>query len=114
MGKKTPPFPEHPEWTEAKFFSFLRSALRKAWQRWPPKWKKIEEGKRGSDSKRLKWEYQCQECLGWFPKKEIEVHHINPTGPLQSFEDLPQFASRLFVGVDKLERLCKQCHKEKE
>jgi len=36
MGRKTPPHPEYPEWTEARFWTFIRSAVRKAHVKWPP------------------------------------------------------------------------------
>jgi len=113
MSNKTPPFPEYPEWTEARFFQFLRSGLRKLWQRWPPKHQKVEQVKAKSSNKRYRWRYRCEECGRYYPKKEIEVHHSEPVGQLKSFEDLPGFVSRLFVGTDKLEALCKECHKRR-
>jgi hypothetical protein len=41
--KTTPPFEEWPAWTEAKFFSFLRSGLRAKWSRWPAKYAVLAE-----------------------------------------------------------------------
>lgn len=62
------------------------------------------------DNKRQKFEYHCQECNGWFPQKEVQVDHVIPVGTLKSFDDLPAFCEKLFVGVDKLRRLCLTCH----
>ena len=111
----TPPFPEYPEWSTAKFWAFVRSGLRAKWTRWPPKYAIMASGKRAytGTNKRQKFEYHCQGCDGWFPQKEIQCDHIVPTGTLKCFEDLPAFCERLFVGVDKLQRLCTTCHAAK-
>lgn len=112
---KTPPFSEHREWTQARYFAFLRSALRASWSRWPPKYKVLASAKRKSKSsnKRLLYEYQCAKCKEWFPQKEVSVDHIQPAGKLNSFSDLPAFCERLHVGVDKLQVLCTECHRLK-
>lgn len=114
MSKRTPPFPEHPDWSTARFYSFLRSALRQAWLRWPPRSKVIDAAKRTSKStnKRLKWEYECNKCGKFFPKKEVQVDHITEAGTLREFSDLPGFVQRMFVGEDKLRLVCINCHKE--
>lgn len=114
MSKKTPPFKEYPEWTEARFWSFIRSALRQAWQRWPPKYRVKDKASRpykGKDKRRKK-EFQCSDCKGWFKSSEVEVDHITPCGSLRSYEDLPRFVKNMFVGEDKLRLLCKSCHRE--
>lgn len=108
----TPPFPEHPEWSEAKFFAFIRSALRAAWSRWPPKYRLLAAAKRKYEgpNKRLKWEFLCNECKTYHPQKDVSVDHIVPAGSLRSFEDIGTFCERLFVGEDKLQVLCTGCH----
>jgi hypothetical protein len=110
--KTTPPFEEWPAWTEAKFFSFLRSGLRAKWSRWPAKYAVLAEAKRDHDGKnpRQKYEYKCAECKKHYPQKEVSVDHIEPVGTLRTYEDLPDFCRRLFVGTDKLQVLCKGCH----
>jgi 5-methylcytosine-specific restriction endonuclease McrA len=113
MGRKTPPFPEHPAWTEARFWAFVRSALRKAWSRWPPKYQVLADAKRTVEGKRHKYEYQCSECKQWFKQTEVQVDHIIPTGSLKAYEDLPEFVSKLFVSKDKLSLMCKPCHQRK-
>lgn len=66
------------------------------------------------DNKRQKFEYQCAQCGNWFPQKEVQVDHIIPTGTLKSYEDLPGFVERLFVGVEGLQVLCTNtCHAAK-
>ena len=115
MAKRTAPFKEYPEWTDARFYSFLRSALRTASTRWPPKYIVLNNAKRKSqsDNKRLKWEFQCALCNEWFPQKQISIDHIVPCGTLKSFDDLPEFCRRLFVGTSKMQALCKPCHDNK-
>lgn len=101
------------EWTEAQFWSFLRSGLRKMSQRWPPLARlALEACKRESqsDNKRLKWEYQCVDCSGWFPRKHVQVDHIEPCGSLRRFEDIQGFVERLLCEPHGLRVLCEDCH----
>ena len=114
MAKKTPPFPKYPEWSTAKFWGFIRSALRSKMSRWPPKIeaKKKARRKYQGPNKQQKWEYQCAHCAEWFMDKETEVNHKIECGSLKSYEDLPGFVERLFCGEDGFEVLCKPCHKE--
>lgn len=80
--------------------------------RWWPRYEVLADAKRASKSKnpRLKWEYQCVKCSGWFPQKLVEVNHKTPCGTLKSFADLPTFVERLFCEKDGLEVTCKPCH----
>ena len=112
---RTPPYRHHPAWSEARFWSFIRSALRSAWSRYPPKYIVVANARRVSQSanKKLKWEFQCNECKDWFPQKETSVDHIKPAGTLRCYEDLPKFVEQLFVGVDDLQVLCSACHASK-
>lgn len=110
MGRKTPPFSEHPEWTESKFWSFIRSGLRAKFSRWGPKYKCLNNAKRTVKGKRHKYEFKCAECNKWFKQKDVQVDHTVPCGTLKTYEDLPGFVKRLFVSADKLRVLCKPCH----
>ena len=101
------------EWTEAAFWGFIRSGLRKLSMRWPPLVRLALDAVRRtnqSDNKRLKWEFQCERCEGWFARKEVEVDHIEPCGSLKSFADLSVFADRLFCESNGLRVLCSKCH----
>jgi 5-methylcytosine-specific restriction endonuclease McrA len=113
MSKKTPPFPHYPEWTTSRFWSFVRSTLRRAWSRWPPKYQVLNKAKRTVEGQRHKYEYQCSECKHWFKAKEVEVDHIVPVGSLKDYSDLPAFVERLFVAEDSLRCICKPCHRKK-
>lgn len=110
------PFLKHPDWSNAKLFGFIRSALRAAWSRYPPKYLVLAAAKRKYEgpNKRLKWEFQCNECKQYFPQKQISVDHIIPAGSLRSFEDIGPFCEKLFVGVEDLQVLCTAgCHQKK-
>lgn len=114
MGKKTPPFEPYPKWTEARFFSFLRSTMRSAFRRWGPKYEVVADARRNKPANvggRHKFEFQCSDCKGWFKRTEVEVDHIEPVGSLKSFDDLPGFTERMFVDKTKMRLLCKGCHK---
>jgi hypothetical protein len=116
MPKKSPPWSEHPAWTEAKFWGFLRSGLRAAFRRYPPKYETLKAAERPytGPNKRQKKEYQCASCEAWFKRTEVEVDHIVPTGPLRKWEDLEPFVKGLAAGAAKQQVLCKEeCHKAK-
>ncbi len=111
MGtKRTLPHPEYPEWTTARFNQFVRSALRGAWSRWPPKYQCLNDGRKTVKGKKHKYEYQCASCKKWFKAKEIQVDHIVPVGAFTTWDE---FISKLFVGTEKLQRLCLSCHLSK-
>lgn len=101
--------------TESAFWSFIRSALRNK-SRW---WKPITECKQKArrpytgSNKRQKFEYQCNECKGWYPEKQINVDHIIPAGTLTCSNDLAGFIERLFCEQENLQVLCERCHDTK-
>ena len=111
MAKRTPDFPAYPEWSTAKFFSFLRSALRGAHIRWPPAQNVMKQGRRTVTGKRHKYEHQCSICNKWKQQKDIEKDHIIPVGSLNCFDDLPGFVKRLFVDESGYRKVCTLCHK---
>ena len=131
MAKKTPPWPTYPAWTTSKYFSFIRSAIRGGAKRWPPKQDILRDSrtrvpvldkdgneqhyKSGAKVGQLKtrWECQCAKCKGSFPSAQVEVDHIIPAGSLTCYEDIQPFIERLFVPKDKLQVLCKVCHRKK-
>lgn len=101
------------QWTEAAFWGFLRSNLRYASRKWPPRKDALKVGRRPyhGPNKRQKWEHQCEACGGWFMAKYIEVDHVEPCGKLASFDDVAPFIERLFCEPEKLRKLCLECHR---
>jgi len=104
------------EWTEARFWGFLRTGLRQMSRRFPPIARQVRAKYRReneSENRRLKWEYFCSSCGEWFPEKETQVEHTTACGSLKSWEEFKTFAERLFVEVEELRIFCLTCHEEK-
>jgi 5-methylcytosine-specific restriction endonuclease McrA len=101
--------------SEAAFWSFIRSALRKKSMFWKPisicklNARRLYKGL----NKRQKYEYQCNKCKKWYPDKEVHVDHIISAGSLNCAQDLPLFVERLFCEQDNLQVLCTTCHNKK-
>jgi hypothetical protein len=100
-------------WTEARYWQFIRSALRQAYSRYPVKFQVKKDAERTVQGCRHKYEYKCAECSGWFTNKEIQVDHIEPAGKLSSYKDLAGFVKRLFCEADGMQVLCLECHQSK-
>ena len=96
--------------TEAAFFGTIRSALRELSFRGKLGKPRQEATRRARISRGM---YRCSECGEATPHKDIEVDHIHPCGPLQTFHDLEGFCRRLFCDADGLRVVCKRCHHNK-
>lgn len=103
-------------WTKAMYFSQIRSALRKAFMYWKPIQLALKNASRPSKSKnkRLKTEYKCAKCKGWFPRTGVHVDHKIEAGSLNCFEDIVPFIKRLTEeDIKQYQILCEPCHKIK-
>jgi len=93
------------QWTEARFRSFVVSALRRASSRWAPKYTCKKQARVARNS------YRCAACNGVFGNSEVHVDHIQPVvDPVQGFVGWDTFVERLFVEIDGYRLLCKECH----
>lgn len=101
------------QWSESKFWQFIRSALRRAWMRFPKRYEALQKARREykGENKRQKYEYQCNVCKEWFKATDVQVDHKIPAGSLKGYEDLPGFVERLFC--NELQIICKPDHKIK-
>jgi 5-methylcytosine-specific restriction endonuclease McrA len=102
-------------WSESRYFSFIRSALRRSFMKYPVKYQVKNAASRpyvGSDKRRKK-EYQCAVCDSWCADKDVAVDHITPCGSLKTFEDLPKFVATLFCEKENLQIICNTCHQIK-
>lgn len=103
------------EWTEARYRSFVKSALRSASQRWPPKYQSLNEAcvgtKLNTKTGRMAKHYKCNQCKNDFPAKEVEVNHIVPVVPTSGFTTWDEVIERMFCEKNGLEVLCKPCHR---
>jgi 5-methylcytosine-specific restriction endonuclease McrA len=99
-------------WTEARYWGFIRSALRRAFTRYPVNYHVRNAAKRPykGPNKLQKNEFQCGVCKQWFIQKSTQVHHLVECGSLKSYSDLPGFVERLFCEADNLQVVCKRCH----
>lgn len=102
-------------WSEARFTSFIKSALRGA--RWGPRYKCIQLARVGHGL------YECASCGTVGPPtlppeagkkrriKNIVADHIQPVvDPNIGFVDWNTFIARLFVEQEGWQALCNACH----
>lgn len=87
-------------WTDSRFHSFVKSALRAASSRWPPKYEALKDAyvdKRiNNKTGRLGKHYTCAKCSGIFPTAEVQVDHIDPVVPLSGFKNWDELVDRIF------------------
>lgn len=105
-------------WTEARYRSFVTSALRSASRRWPPKYETLKEAfvDRITNKKtgKLAAHYKCASCMQLYPAKDVQVDHINPVvDPATGFVSWDVYIDRMFCEGINLQVLCTVCHKEK-
>jgi hypothetical protein len=101
------------QWSEARFTSFIKSALRGA--RWPQKYECIkaafvEHGINPATGHKCKL-HKCPECQGLFPQNMMHADHVVPVVGPEGFKTWDLFVERLFCEADGFRALCKPCHK---
>lgn len=110
-------------WTEARFHSFIKGALRAASNRWGPKnaVKKKARVKRGV-YKCAGYKRRAHQVPASLPpkpgnKKRINnavVDHIHPViDPVTGFVSWDDVIARMFCEEDGLQLLCHECHTRK-
>lgn len=106
-------------WTEARYQSFVKSALRAASRRWPPKYETLNDACVGSKTNiktgRLAKHYRCANCGNEFPAKDVQVDHKIPIiDPAVGFTTWDDVINRMFCEKTNLQVLCiDPCHKSK-
>lgn len=94
---------------ERKFWTGLRSALRRLWM-----WYSAERKEALASARINKSEWRCAECGQGFKLKDVAVDHVVPCGSLKSLGDVESFIQRLRVHAAGLQVLCKEkCHQKK-
>lgn len=110
-------------WTEARFNSFIKSALRGATRRWFPittvrKKSRVERGR----YRCVGYERRSHIVPATLPPKKgnkrriknVLVDHIEPIiDPEKGFESWDVTIKRMFVEEDELQVLCHACHQKK-
>lgn len=110
MGKRVERTRASGTWTEARYFGFIRNALRSAFQKYPVKHHAKKNAYTLTDNG---GRYRCATCSELFKGTEVHVDHIEPCGSLKTYEDLPGFVERMFCEVEGFQILCKPCHQLK-
>jgi len=105
-------------WTEARYRTFIRSALRSSFRKWPPKFDVLRnsqtEKRTNSATGRIAMHYMCAVCKKDFPAKQVQVDHIKPVVDLKAgFVSWDEFINRLLCEAKGLQVLCKPCHNVK-
>jgi 5-methylcytosine-specific restriction endonuclease McrA len=103
------------EWTDAKFRSFITSALRAASRRWPPKYKALKEALTGrkvnAKTGKMAMHYKCVACEDIFIAADVQVDHISPVvDPKKGFVSWDVYITRMFCEIDGMQVMCKPCH----
>ena len=106
------------QWTEARYRSFVVSALRASFRRWPARGRVMHmaatERRINPSSGRLAWHYRCNHCQQDFPAKSVQVDHVVPiVDPAVGFAGWDAFIARLYTEDKGLQVLCKPCHQVK-
>lgn len=108
------------EWTEARYHSFIKGALRSASIRWPPKYRvrKAAWIKRGV-YKCAGYKRRAHQAPVSIKKKgkrvnNISVDHIVPIiDPKKGFVSWDDVIDRMFCEAKGLQVLCQACHQKK-
>ena len=96
---------------EFRLEGYIFGALRKIW-RWHPERKRALEIAKVHGS--MKDHYGCAKCDEIFPRKNVHVDHICPVvDPKTGFDSWDSYITRLFIGAEGLQILCKECHQQK-
>lgn len=106
------------QWTQARFDSFVKSALRAASRRWPPKYDALKKAcvgrKHDVVTGKQSYRYTCNACANIFKAAEVSVDHVFPViDTEQGFVSWDEVVRRMFCEVDGLQILCHDCHSGK-
>lgn len=101
-------------WTEARFNSFIKSALRGASRKWGPMQQCLK------DARESRGMYRCAGCntlgpptirIGNKRYKNAVADHIHPViDPHVGFQGWDECVKRMFVEQEGFQCLCKECH----
>ena len=102
-------------WTEGRLKTFITSALRGAFRRYPPKYETLKEASVGKKvnkkTGRLAEHFTCASCKQEFPAKDVQVDHIEPcVDPQEGFLNWDVYIKRMFCAKNNLQVLCTKCH----
>lgn len=105
-------------WTEARYRSFIVSALRKLTTRWGPKNACKRDARHHekllNSRGRLVFHSKCNNCGVLVPEVDASVDHIEPViDPEVGFTSWDEYIERLLCEKEGFQVLCKPCHDHK-
>lgn len=102
-------------WTEAEYWGRIRSCLRRLSRFWKPAVVALHAARIPcSGARGQKWSYICADCKKAFPRKQVNVDHVEPCGALTDLSHLPDFVRRLTPeDTNAYAVRCLSCHQVK-
>lgn len=105
-------------WTDARYRSFVISALRGAFRRFPNKFLVLKNAATGKKINKATGKeamhYKCKKCRKQYTQKDVQVDHVSPiVDPLVGFTTWDDYIERLYCDTTNLQVLCKTCHTAK-
>lgn len=81
---------------------------RYAWSHWPAKQEALVEARQS------RGKYLCADCGELFGPREVNADHIHArVDPKRGWVSLDEYVARTLVPADKLQILCRPCHRRK-
>ncbi len=85
--------------------AFSKNILRRFWKRTPMVAITTQKARRGRGA------YECASCKNVFSNSAINIDHREPVVDVhKGYQNLDEFATRLFCDDNNLQILCKDCH----
>lgn len=92
----------------------IRNDIRRDWMRYSVKFAAIQARAERIElpDGRMKTLIRCACCGDLFRRQDIQAHHINPAGRLESDDpkDIEAYMARMFVSKSEIQPLCRTCH----
>jgi len=107
-----------PQWTDAKWRSWVISLLRRGTMRFPPRNEVLKEArterKINKATGKLAWHSRCNKCKKEFPSSKIKADHIKPVVDVTTgFIDWNVYIERMYCVKKGWQAICDVCHDKK-
>jgi 5-methylcytosine-specific restriction endonuclease McrA len=103
------------QWTEARYWQAVRSALRRGFRFWGPAKAALMAARVAAPGPRgRKWLFLCAGCGKLFLRRQVQIDHVVPCGQLTCLEHIPGFLARLTPEDPAAYAVrCTHCHQRK-
>lgn len=103
--------------TQSQLMTLVRTAIREKWAYCDVKMAYLLMGVEPDfdPNTRRRFKVQCESCLNWFSKGEMQIDHVVGEHSLKSIDDFDSFVDNVLQKVTfaDLSRLCHECHDRK-